>query len=232
LLNLFAGIAVAVSIAVIIIGIILRTRGDPRANNVMLYGFVGLLVALLGWPLVRWVFSGYTISALLGVPANVWSVVVYALSAIMVVVSAVYIALGRVEEGAWSFVAAIAVVGLLGVGLTLFTQAAPAGTLRIEVVGNTVISSSQDLVLVVRAPDAVKPVAINVSWGDGALKKPDPGLHTEGVRKGCKPQEGGGNSEGPAADGQGRRANHRQWKMQDMRGIHRRPICCGSACAV
>jgi len=168
LLNLFAGIAVAVSIAAIIIGIILRARGDPRASNLMLYGFVGLLVALLGWPLVRWVFGGYAISAPLGVPANVWSVVVYALSAIMVVVSAVYIALGRVEEGAWSFVAAIAVVGLLGVGLTLFTQAAPVGTLRIEVVGNTVISSGQDLVLAVRAPDAVKPVAINVSWGDGA----------------------------------------------------------------
>ena len=50
LLNLFAGIAVAVSIATIIIGIILRTRGDPRANNLMLYGFVGLLIALLGWP--------------------------------------------------------------------------------------------------------------------------------------------------------------------------------------
>jgi carbon starvation protein len=168
LLNLFAGIAVAVSIAAIIIGIILRTRGDPRANNVMLYGFVGLLIALLGWPLVRWIYSGYAISAPLGVPANVWSVVVYALSAIMVVASAIYIALGRVEEGAWSFIAAVAVVGLLGAGLTLFTQAAPAGTLRIEVVGNTVVSSGQDLVLVVRVPDAVKPVAINVSWGDGA----------------------------------------------------------------
>jgi hypothetical protein len=68
LLNLFAGIAVAVSIAVIIIGTILRARGDPRANNAMLYGFVGLLVALLGWPLVRWVFSGYTISALARCP--------------------------------------------------------------------------------------------------------------------------------------------------------------------
>jgi hypothetical protein len=168
LLNLFAGIAVAVSIAVIIIGTILRTRGDPRANNVMLYGFVGLLIALLGWPLVRWIFSDYAISAPLGVPANVWSAVVYALSAIMVVASAVYIALGRVEEGAWSFIAAIVVVGLLGVGLTLFTQAAPAGTLRIEVIGNTVISSGQDLVLAVKVPDAVKPVAINVSWGDGA----------------------------------------------------------------
>jgi hypothetical protein len=168
LLNLFAGIAVAVSIAVIIVGIILRTRGDPRASNLMLYGFVGLLIALLGWPLVRWIFSGYAISAPLGVSANVWSVIVYALSAIMVVASAIYIALGRVKEGAWSFIAAIAVVGLLGVGLTLFTQAAPVGTLRIEVVGNTVISSGQDLTLAVRAPDAVKPVAINVSWGDGA----------------------------------------------------------------
>jgi putative Mn2+ efflux pump MntP len=59
LLNLFAGIAVAVSIAAIIIGIILRTRGDPRANNVMLYGLVALLIALLGWPLVRWIYAGY-----------------------------------------------------------------------------------------------------------------------------------------------------------------------------
>jgi len=165
IVNVFAGIAVVVSIAVVIAGIILKVRGSPRASDIMMYGFIALLIALLGWPLVRWIFSGYTISAPLGVPA---SVVVYALSAMMVVASAVYIALGRVEEGAWSFIAAILVLGLLGVGLTIFTQAAPAGTLRIEVVGNTVVSSGQDLVLAVRVPDAVKTVAINVSWGDGA----------------------------------------------------------------
>jgi carbon starvation protein len=173
LLNLFAGIAVAVSIAAIIIGIILRTRGDPRANNVMLYGFVGLLVALLGWPLVRWIFSGYTISAPLGVPANVWSVVVYALSATMVVASAVYIALGRVEEGAWSFIASILVLGLLGIGVAILTGSgaiqAGGGTLSIYVnASKTTLNTGDTLYLGIMVPNANNDLCVGVDWGDGS----------------------------------------------------------------
>jgi carbon starvation protein len=175
LLNLFAGIAVAVSIAAIIIGIILRARGDPRANNVMLYGFVALLIALLGWPLVRWVFSGYAISAPLGVPANVWSVVVYALSAIMVVASAIYIALGRVEEGAWSFIVAILVLGLLGIGVAVLAGSgavqAGGGTLSIYVnASKTTLNTGDTLYLGVMVPNANNNLCVGVDWGDGEVE--------------------------------------------------------------
>jgi len=141
----------------------------------MLYGFVGLLVALLGWPLVRWIFSGYTISAPLGVPANVWSAVVYALSAMMVVASAVYIVLGRVEEGAWSFVAAILVLGLLGIGVAVLTGSgavqAGGGTLSINVnASKTALNSGDALYLGVMVPNANNNLCVGVDWGDGSAE--------------------------------------------------------------
>ena len=172
IVNVFAGIAVVVSIAVVIAGIILKVRGSPRASDIMMYGFIALLIALLGWPLVRWIFSGYAISAPLGVPANVWSVVVYALSAVMVIASAVYIALGRVEEGAWSFIAALLVLGLLGFGLATLTSSgaipSTGSTLSIYVnASKTALNSGDTLYLGVMVPNANNNLCVGVDWGDG-----------------------------------------------------------------
>jgi carbon starvation protein len=173
IVNVFAGIAVVVSIAVVIAGIILKVRGSPRASDIMMYGFIALLITLLGYPIVRWIYAGYTVSAPLGVPANVWSVVVYALSAIMVIASAIYIALGRVEEGAWSFIASILVLGLLGIGVAILTGSgaiqAGGGTLSIYVnASKTALNSGDTLYLGIMVPNANNDLCVGVDWGDGS----------------------------------------------------------------
>jgi len=170
LLNVFAGLATAVSVAVIIIGVVLKAKGHPKANDLMFYGFLALLTALLGYPIVKWIYGGYTPPAPPGVPANTWSLLLYTLSAVMVVTSAVYIALGRVEEGAWSFIGAVAVIGAIGLGLA-FAQPTnmPAGALSVEVTASkSVLNLGEELVLSVRALDVAGYVNISVDWGDGA----------------------------------------------------------------
>jgi hypothetical protein len=173
LLNVFAGLATAVSVAVIIIGVVLKAKGHPKANDLMFYGFLALLTALLGYPIVKWIYGGYTPPAPPGVPANTWSLLLYTLSAVMVVTSAVYIALGRVEEGAWSLVGAVAVIGLVGLGMALVSGsvAAPQGAVPIEIaVSKPIVNCGEELALRARvsgvSADALR---VEVVWNDGKV---------------------------------------------------------------
>jgi len=170
LLNFVAGIAVVLSVAVIIAGVALRARGHPRANDLVLYGFMGLLISLFGYPLVVWIYGGY-VPEVPGIPTGTWSLLLHSISAVMVVASAIYIALGRVEEGAWSLVGAVAVIGLVGLGMALVSGsvAAPQGAVPIEIaVSKPIANCGEELALRARvsgvSADALR---VEVLWNDG-----------------------------------------------------------------
>jgi hypothetical protein len=140
---------------------------------------------LFGLPVIGWIYSGCTPPAPPGMPADTWSMLLYSMSAVMVIAPAVYVAVGRVEEGAWSLVGAVAVVGLIGLGMAIASRSTlpvPQGAVPIEItLDSSVVNCNEELALRVRVGEVAGVLRVEVVWNDGKVSDAlaSPGKWTE-----------------------------------------------------
>jgi carbon starvation protein len=168
--GLYGGVAIAT--ITFISATVLRAIGDNRYKRLFLGSLVALILSSGGWSLVTTLLDGNVDNSI--IPYE-W--VFYALAGLSFVVSVIYFALGRVEEGLWqmgaTFLVAFAVLfipaltGITGVEIT-------AGGEQFIVYVTTipsVIKPNEEVKFTISFDNSNPPFTVYIDYGDGYFEE-------------------------------------------------------------
>ncbi|MEM4538293.1 MAG: hypothetical protein QXP68_06100, partial [Thermosphaera sp.] len=150
-----------------IYGVILRVMGREDYSRYIAGGLASILIVAFGWGLVQALYGGAT-------PPLPYGWVFYAIAGALLVSAAVYLALGRMAEGAWSLVGAMLVVGIgfFAASLATGVEIGPGGTVSVTVVASTtMLKNNEELKLTVIPAGGDPPYTVTVNWGDNTTSQ-------------------------------------------------------------
>ncbi|MEM0460465.1 MAG: PKD domain-containing protein [Thermofilaceae archaeon] len=160
-------IAFACGLGSFIYGVVLRVLGREDYSRYIAGGLASILIVAFGWGLVQALYGGAT-------PPLPYGWVFYAISGALLVSAAVYLALGRMAEGAWSLVGALLVVGIgfFAASLATGVEIGPGGTVSVTVVASTtMLKNNEELKLTVIPAGGEPPYTVTVNWGDNTTSQ-------------------------------------------------------------
>jgi carbon starvation protein len=156
-------IAWAAAIASFIAGVVLKVLGREGYERLLAGSLASMLILAFGWGLVQALYGGVA-------PGLPYGWVFYAVSGILLVLSAIYLAIGR-SEGVSHLVAGLLVVGLgfFATSLATGVNIGAGGTISVTAIpSTTTLNNGGTLSLAVIPEGGDPPYTVVVSWGDGS----------------------------------------------------------------
>ncbi|MEM2288509.1 MAG: hypothetical protein QW503_05420 [Sulfolobales archaeon] len=178
-------LASAAGVGSFLYGVALRVLGREEGPKFVMGGIASLLVAAFGWGLVWAIYEG-------AVPPIPYGWVFYAVAGVLLVSAGVYLAVGRMTEGAWSLIGALLVVGVgfFAASLASGVEIGPSGTVSVAVVASTtMLKSGEELTLTVIPAGVDPPYTVTVDWGDGSTSTGSTGTNTTFTKRYSIPED-------------------------------------------
>ncbi|MGC9187469.1 MAG: hypothetical protein ACP5GN_07290 [Fervidicoccaceae archaeon] len=158
-------IAFSIASGSLIYGAISRIFGRREGGRYLAGGMVALLVIAFGWGLVQALYEGAS-------PPLPYGWVFYAVAGVLLIGSAVYLAMGKSSEGAWSLLGALLIVGIGMFASSIASGVSFQGVGNIDVnlyLDSLYLHSGETLNLTIIPQGGSPPYSTSVDWGDGSI---------------------------------------------------------------